>query len=113
MSARTYNLFKPKKYGNVEVQVSSSDNETIKVYLHGNNVLSYNPRTKELIVNHCGRITPTTVTAINTGLNQLNLPYGVFRKQGIMYISGFKHVFNKDQMLSGKSRVTSDGLIVV
>jgi len=109
MSARTYNLYKPKKYGNVQVQLSE-DKETIKVYLHDHNVLSFNPRTKELVLNACEWHTMTTTTAINTALKQIDLPYYVFRKDGMIFVSGFENVFEKVQFLSAKMRVTSVGL---
>lgn len=89
MSARKYDINKAKAYANVTVSrtVNNDGESTTRVYLHGNLVLEINREKKAFRLDHCGWITPTTATAINTGLKQLRPDVSVFRKKGVMFVS--------------------------
>jgi hypothetical protein len=87
MSARKYELTKSKAFGNVTVnKCVDGDGAKTKVYLHGNLVLEINRDKKTFRLDHCGWITPTTATAINTGLKQFRPDVSVFRKKGEMFV---------------------------
>lgn len=83
MSARKFNLFTGKKYGNVEVIVEKG---THTVLLHGNTVLVYCGIRGNIDVDNCGWITQTTRTAINTALEQLSSKFRVNIEKGVMYL---------------------------
>lgn len=88
MSARKFDLNKAKSYGNVTVaRVVDADGAKTKVYLHGNLVFEHNRDTNAIRLDHCGWITATTATAINTALSQVRPDMRVFRKLGTMFIS--------------------------
>lgn len=78
MSARSFNLFHPKKYGNIRVT------EWQTVELHDNEIVRYT--NDDIMIYDCGWRTVTTKTAINNALRQLNSPYSVYQKKGIWYI---------------------------
>lgn len=78
MSARSFNLFHPKKYGNVRVTNWRS------VELHDNEIVRYTD--DEVMIHDCGWTTNTTKTAINNALRQLRTPYRVYQKKGLWYI---------------------------
>jgi hypothetical protein len=88
MSARTFDLTRPKKYGNVEV---IHDGLKISVKLHNTIVASFNPHDKAIVLNTGGWKTPTTKTAINNALNQFEFLLGqkfegVSQKKGVWYL---------------------------
>jgi hypothetical protein len=84
MSARTFDINKTKKYGNVTV----INNELgIAVVLHMAEVVVYSESLNKIYLSSGGWKTPTTKTAINNALRQIesltgqNLP-SVFQKKG-------------------------------
>jgi hypothetical protein len=84
MSARTFDINKTKKYGNVTVINSESK---ISVILHSTEVIKFDKVENKVYLSSGGWHTPTTKTAINNALRQIesltgqNLP-SVFQKKG-------------------------------
>lgn len=90
MSARKFDITKPKKYGNVEVIHNGLE---ISVRLHRTIVASFNPSNMAIVLNTDGWLTPTTKTAINNALSQfadlLSQPTGsVSQVKGKWYFNG-------------------------
>ena len=84
MSARTLDINKITKQGNIQVK---KDGSIIDVLLHGNRVLSYMPLFNQIVVSSCGWKTSTTKTTINNAFKQLNSNYSLFQNKGIWYVS--------------------------
>jgi hypothetical protein len=88
MSARKFDISKAKKYGNVTVRKTSEhDGLYTEVLLHGNRVVLINHTAGYFELDHCGWITPTTRTAINTALSQFRPDARVFIERGTMFVS--------------------------
>ena len=87
MSARKFDITRPKKYGNVEV---IHEGLKISVRLHRTVVASFDPKDMAIVLNTDGWKTPTTKTAINNALNQFEFLLGqkfegVSQKKGVWY----------------------------
>jgi hypothetical protein len=84
MSARTFDINKTKKFDNVRV---INDSEKISVILHSTEVVRFDKVENKVYLSSGGWQTPTTKTAINNALRQIesltgqSLP-GVFQKKG-------------------------------
>jgi len=78
MSARSFEL-KNRKFGNVQVLIDHEN--TIRVYLHGSNVLTAT-NNGQVILDNCGYKTNTTKTCINTGLRLLGIDKQVRQVKG-------------------------------
>ena len=81
MSARSFNINKAKKYGNVRV---IHQNKDLIVRLHQTDVVKLSD--KLITLNTNGWHTVTTRTAINNALQQIGSPIRVFIKQGTMKV---------------------------
>lgn len=90
MSARTFDLFKPKMYGNVKVElVETATGDTVRnVWLYSTLVLQYNETRKTVKLDTGGWNTATTRTAMNTALKQLQRfeRMRVYTVKGVMLI---------------------------
>lgn len=84
MSARKFDLFRPKGYGNV---VIDRVNGFLLVKLHGNTVVAIDETTKRFRLDDCGWVTATTTTAMNTALRQFRPDVHVRRSRGTMIVS--------------------------
>lgn len=87
MSARTFDIYKPKRYGNV--MITHNDREHyIGVTLHDTVVVRYYPKDNEVHLDNGGWFTVTSKTAINTALRQIPLfaRYGIFQSKNQWYI---------------------------
>lgn len=89
MSARTFSINKTKKYGNVTV--INNDFE-ISVMLHLTEVVRFSKTENKVYLSSGGWHTPTTKTAINNALSQLESLIGqslpsVFQKKGEWFLS--------------------------
>ena len=106
MSARKFDVFKSKKYGNVKV---TDDAGTIFVTLHYTAVVTYSPDTGKVKLTSGGWRTVTTKTAINTALRQISsLPVSVYQDDFSWFVNiGGKKIEFQDGMeidlLLGKS----------
>jgi hypothetical protein len=88
MSARKFDLFKPKSYGNVVIkQTSEHDGLYVHVLLHGNEIMIINTTQQWFRMSHCGWTTSTTKTAINTALKQFRPDVAVFQQKGEWFVS--------------------------
>jgi hypothetical protein len=74
MSARTFDIGKSKKFGNI--RITNSPNEII-VTLHQTNVVVYDKNKGSIKLTSGGWKTPTTKTAINNALSQLEYMLGM------------------------------------
>lgn len=89
MSARSFKIDRTKKYSNVSV---FSSPELLKITLHSTDVVVFDRQRNVVILNSGGWFTPTTKTAINNALRQLegitgqSLP-GVFQKKGEWFLT--------------------------
>lgn len=101
MSARTFDINKPGRYGNVTVY---GDDLTIKVKLHNTIVVSYDKRTKMVTLNSGGWRTMTTKTAINNALSQLGFFNKVYQYKNEWYFGDNNHLF-EDEMKIGANYV--------
>ena len=84
MSARTFDLSKAKKYGNITVEHGIG---RITVKLHQNVIAERIG--DSLRISHCGWITNTSRVAINNSLSQLGREERVFISKGSMYLSNY------------------------
>lgn len=89
MSARSFDISKSKKFGNVTVVNNS---EKIGVTLHKTEVVKFDKDTNKIYLSSGGWQTPTTKTAINNALSQLESVVGqsfpgVFQKKGEWFLS--------------------------
>ena len=88
MSARSFDISKTKKFGNVQVFNNVYE---ISVVLHRTTVLSLVKDLNQVYLSSGGWKTPTTKTAINNGLSQLEAIVGqklprVFQKKGEWFL---------------------------
>jgi hypothetical protein len=83
MSARSFDMFHAKKYGNVRVKI---DESTIKVQLHQTDVVTYFASLGEVKLNTNGWHTVTTKTAMNNALGQLGLDIRVYQDKGNWFV---------------------------
>lgn len=84
MSARTFDITKNKKFGNVTVYQHKN---AISVVLHFTEVVRFDKELNKVVLNTGGWKTSTTKTAINNALKQLEVFTGqsmprVFQKKG-------------------------------
>ena len=84
MSARTFDISKTKKFGNVAV---IHDESKISVILHQTEVVRFDKVLNKVYVTSGGWMTPTTKTAINNALTQLERITGqslsgIYQKKG-------------------------------
>lgn len=89
MSARTFDIFGTKKaFGNVHVEklTDLKNHRLTNVLLHGNLVASINHSTGWVMLSNCGWATPTTHTAINNALRQINAPLSVHMIKGVTMV---------------------------
>jgi len=93
MSARKFDIYKAKKYGNVRVE---HDGEIIRVWLYSTCVVEFDKESQHIKLNTGGWRTATTRTAINNALKQggfhdyLNEEYiNVFQKKGEWFVDFF------------------------
>jgi hypothetical protein len=89
MSARNFKIDRTKKYSNVSV---FSSPEVLKITLHSTNVVVFDRKRNIIKLSSGGWRTPTTKTAINNALNQLESLIGqpmpsVFQKKGEWFLS--------------------------
>lgn len=82
MSARNFDIFNPRKYGNVRVSHGEEmRGEIVHVTLHSTVVLRWDRDTNRVTLNSGGWRTVTTKQAINTALRQTGRFDGVFLAQ--------------------------------
>jgi len=89
MSARSYNINKTKKYGNITV---INGEFKLSVILHSTEVLRYNKVLNKIHISSGNWLTPTTKTAINNGLTQLEKMIGqslpkIVQKKGQWFLT--------------------------
>jgi virulence-associated protein VapD len=89
MSARTFDINKTKLFGNVRV---INQGDKISVILHSSEVFRFDKVQNKVYVSSHGWKTPTTKTAINNALKQLESITGqsmpsVFQKKGEWFLT--------------------------
>ena len=91
MSAKTFDLFKAKKYGNVQVKHSKTEGGgvlRIDVILHQTVVASCTPVNGVTTLDSGGWRTATTKVAMNTALRQLHQGrIAVYQEKGRWYVA--------------------------
>lgn len=89
MSARSFKIDRTKKYSNVAV---FSSPELLKITLHSTDVVVFDRQRNVVVLNSGGWFTPTTKTAINNALRQLESLTGqslpsLFQKKGEWFLT--------------------------
>lgn len=83
MSARTFDLNKARKYGNIQIKnYSEHDGLYTEVLLHGNRIMLINNVDKWFEMTDCGWQTATTKTALNTALKQFRPDVSIYQFKG-------------------------------
>jgi hypothetical protein len=106
MSARKYDLYKAKAYGNVAVKhVTQSGGDEIPIItkrvvrLHSTDVVTWDCTHGKVVLNSGGWQTVTTKTAINVAFKQMPgfMSYYLFQKKGNWFVvngkTGWVHPF--------------------
>jgi len=89
MSARSFNINGKMRQGNITVL---NDSDVVAVILHNTTVMMFSRKNNKVILTSGGWRTPTTKTAINNALRQLEsligqpMP-GVFQKKGEWFLT--------------------------
>lgn len=101
MSARSFNINKTTKQGNIQVL---RGDRGVQVTLHRTNVFILDYVNGVIELNSGGWQTTTTKTAINRAFSQLGIDGGVSQKKGQWYVSYNGQVFDfKDGMVLSSS----------
>jgi hypothetical protein len=91
MSARKFDLYRPKGYGNVRIEHDEIRvGKVATVRLHSTAVVQWNRTQMQVRLHSGGWRTVTTKTAINTAMRQIPGPLGklgVYQERGDWYVT--------------------------
>ncbi len=84
MSANSFNVLgTASRFGNVTI--GRNDN-FVRVFLHGNEVVTIDNAKRQVKLSNCGWVTPTTHKTINNALKQIGVNLSVASYRGITLV---------------------------